>query len=171
MRTPQKGAWLSLIMNDTKVMRRLLLVLMTPVLVAIVMAGRVYQDANAALAAPQQSFCEIWAAPAHAIGKVRPSEISVRMGVTCTKRVAWIKMTGCLVRYGSERDQTPKIAGCRSGTAILDDGIAMVVRYKCDYTTYEYLWLGSTTAQIRKITGVKTRSGGVTSTPVEARCH
>ena len=98
-----------------------------------------------------------------------PFEVSATGGVKCITRVPYIKFTACIVRYGSSHDQQPKIGNCKSGMTVFDDQIGFTVRYKCHYTTFDYLWILEMHAIVRGVTGRKGAGTGV-GWPIETRC-
>jgi len=116
------------------------------------------------------TWCASFGDPALALGpKAHPFEVNSRGGVICRRRVLWIKWTACLTRYGSSRDPTPFVAACKSGQTALDDRAIFVVRHKCRYTTFEYLWLLEIEVQARSMSG-KIGKGTDYGWPLEARC-
>ena len=114
--------------------------------------------------------CGTFTRKPHVIGQAyHPLEINVAFGVKCMARVAYIKITGCLIRYGQANDPTPKVGQCKSATSLLDDQIGSIIRYKCIYTTTDYLWILEMSAVVRGLSG-KRGAGTDFSWPVESRC-
>ena len=138
---------------------------------AMVGAAADARAAESALRPPLTSYCSIKAyRPFIAVD----GWITARVTVFCTKRMSNIQLFACLVRYGSELDETPFFAndknGCKGVRVNLDDRVATTVRHRCAYTTFSYIWRTTVLVYIRN-TGYRTASKVHGSPAVYAACQ
>lgn len=63
-----------------------------------------------------------------------------RMETKCRIPTQSLGLVACMVRYGSENDTTPSMRRCVTIRRLGSVHVKLTVGYRCDYTTYRYLW-------------------------------